>query len=298
MPRLAIVAMLAAVLAFPVAGVAQGWNSFSNPASRSYGASVCPIDQVDSAGRYLCFELSCDAGRELGFRLNAKRTNMPDRVEATVVVGNRVAATIEFERTPPVQDYMGLIEKYHFDGLRRMQAGNRAELRIWQGRGHPTLRYPMSLRGSRVAIQAVLDACALPDFAARKITDNPLGQIEGRIKRTCDDLGGTMSRGEGLVRALEMNGDGQPDLVINYGSVICSAARTLVCGSAGCLHSLWIGLGEGRYREIWANNIHGLAVIDRGVVRIAFHGSACGLVGAAPCSKTFRVLPDRLEPID
>ena len=253
-----------------------------------------------------CLELGCVEGGPLMFHLNAlehSRMSEANKVRLNLSVARQLMPAIEFTLGGDVGLFDAPFEERHIEGLEALKAGNRAEARFWMGPVLQGAKGPVSLRGSSKAIDAALAACPMPDFAARDLerrtVDDPRAAVRLAMAEMCGEVGGVTSEpNETFVTEVDADGKAPMDLLMNHGAVPCSTAATLVCGSAGCVNSLWIGQESGRYVRVLQTNLYGLTADGSGRIIVDFHGSACGLVGAAPCAKAFRVEPTRLDPLD
>jgi hypothetical protein len=63
----------------------------------------------------------------------------------------------------------------------------------------------------------------------------------------------------GMIRAVEVNGDGRPDWLVDYGA----AEMAQHCGTGGCTHRLYVS-GEDGYRRAFDNQAHDVAIYDEG----------------------------------
>ena len=93
----------------------------------------------------------------------------------------------------------------------------------------------------------------------------------------------------GFLTERDINGDGVPDYILDYGRYQCGGDSLLYCGSAGCLTQVFASLPDGRYAKVLDENVRGLAfrkIKGRPAMIIDLHGSACGRAGAAACNVT------------
>lgn len=281
------------------AGSAQAqWVVEGEDGTTRNAAQICTEGETA-----LCFELACDAGGPLTWGLRSE--TMIDmmaapRVRALIFVGSRLSGELTFSQSSPGV-FESPMEKAHEEGIERLKAGASAELRLWFDMDSPPAIVRLGLRGSRNALNAVEEACAKPDYAAqevaRKTSDNPLVDILGDMKEACDALGGQLIPQEGLAEAVDLDGRDPIDMRVNHAKAECSATSSLVCGSAGCVTSLWLGLEGGEYRQVFEGNAYGLTVVQPGVVEMDLHGGACGVAGSAPCKKRFAVVDGTLEEL-
>lgn len=93
---------------------------------------------------------------------------------------------------------------------------------------------------------------------------------------------------DGFVTGKDVNGDGKPDYILDYGRFSCGGSTTTFCGSAGCLTTVFASRGEG-YVTVLDENVRGLEfrmVDNKPAMILELHGSACGKAGAEPCETT------------
>jgi hypothetical protein len=105
----------------------------------------------------------------------------------------------------------------------------------------------------------------------------------------CTELGGAPTIGPAFATAIDLNGDGRDDHVIDLAGIECAGAWSAFCGSAGCPLSVWIA-GQGDSAQVWSDYAQAwrfdldapvpTLVVDR-------HGSACpgAESGAEGCSE-------------
>jgi hypothetical protein len=92
-----------------------------------------------------------------------------------------------------------------------------------------------------------------------------------------------------FVRQQDVNGDGRPDFILNYGEAQCGDASTYYCGTGGCLTQVFVSRDNGSYVQMLDENVRRLRfarVKGRPAMLIDLHGSACGRAGAEPCAMT------------
>ncbi len=89
---------------------------------------------------------------------------------------------------------------------------------------------------------------------------------------------------ETYVRAVELNGDGRPDYIVDDAGLECSGSASYFCGSAGCGVTVYLS-GQRGYSAAWGGHLQGHIVIPGSPARIrtGSHGSGCGRVGADTC---------------
>lgn len=267
-------------------------------------AGACPINDIDDTAQQFCFYASCEGGGPLRFEATTSKIPVlqgETEFDIRVIVDNQIATTLEFVRFGQTHHYNAPLEQYQLRALEMLRNGRRAELQVVIGRSAPVLRMDLSLRGSGRAIGQALAACPMPDFAARdlqrRITADPAKHAGAPLLKECTEVGGTMTVEPGYAEWTDIDGVGGPDVRVNWGAAVCDAAPRMYCGTAGCTHSLYVAQPDGMYRRVFTDNMHGFQTEGPGIVRIHFHGSYCGRVGAEACSKRYRMGPVKLEEI-
>jgi hypothetical protein len=84
---------------------------------------------------------------------------------------------------------------------------------------------------------------------------------------------------KGFVTRKDINGDGRPDFVLDYGSFFCDGHQRPLCGSLGCTIQVFASLPNGAYvkvvddtfKRIDFRDVHG-----RPAIVVGFPGFACG----------------------
>jgi hypothetical protein len=96
---------------------------------------------------------------------------------------------------------------------------------------------------------------------------------------------------KGFVRQQDVNGDGRPDFILNYGEAQCGdvPGGVYYCGTGGCLTQVFVSRDDGTYMQVLDENVRRLRfarIKGRSAMLIDLHGSACGRAGAEPCAMT------------
>jgi hypothetical protein len=135
-------------------------------------------------------------------------------------------------------------------------------------------------------IAAIVLLLALPAHAQQA----PLPkEVEAAIDEAKKDCGATVRLRPGFMASKDVNGDGKPDTILDYGKFECGGSITFYCGSAGCLTQVFASLPDGTYVKAWDENVRAMrfATVKRKPAMIVdLHGSACGKTGYLPCPKT------------
>ena len=93
----------------------------------------------------------------------------------------------------------------------------------------------------------------------------------------------------GFVDVKDVNGDGRPDYILDYGSFECGSSMSGYCGTGGCLTQVFASLDDGSYVKVLDENVRGLRFAKRAgrpAMILDLHGSACGRAGVERCGMT------------
>jgi hypothetical protein len=143
------------------------------------------------------------------------------------------------------------------------------------------------VRGPAVAL-AVLGV-VLPASGPARARDLPR-QVQAEIDadiRECRPE--KVVLGRGFVSQRDVNGDGTPDFILDYGAFQCGDRAAFYCGSGGCTTKVFVSTGRNGYAKVFDEIVRGMqfrTVNGRPAMMLNLHGSACGKVGAEPCGKT------------
>lgn len=94
---------------------------------------------------------------------------------------------------------------------------------------------------------------------------------------------------KGFERRRDVNGDGVPDVILDYGRFRCGDSASFFCGTAGCTQQVFASLPGGGYAKVLDDNVRDLAfrtINGRPAMVLASHGSGCGKSGADNCRTT------------
>lgn len=103
---------------------------------------------------------------------------------------------------------------------------------------------------------------------------------------------------KGFLTRRDVNGDGIPDYVLDYGSFKCGDTFMLYCGSAGCLTQVFAS-ADGSYVKVLDENAQKVdfrTVKGRPAMLLGLHGSACGKRGVDACGATLYWNGSRFSP--
>ncbi|TGD96775.1 hypothetical protein [Methylobacterium nonmethylotrophicum] len=140
-----------------------------------------------------------------------------------------------------------------------------------------------------VAASAALVLSLLSAHAQAQTHDLPR-QVQDEINTTVQDCRPRERVfGRGFVSRKDVNGDGIPDVILDYGAYKCGDQGAPFCGSAGCNTTVFASTGRGGYVKVLDENVRNLkfrTVNGRPAMVLNLHGSACGKAGAEPCPMT------------
>lgn len=126
--------------------------------------------------------------------------------------------------------------------------------------------------------------------AMMAMTSNPAYAIPQQVQtaadgyvETCEAMGASVQPTDQYISALDVNGNGQTDYMIDTAQLGCSAH----CGSAGCVVELWLA-GPNGLEQAYRGNVQGWTVREldgEQVIVFDVHGSWCGRTGVEPCQQ-------------
>ena len=94
--------------------------------------------------------------------------------------------------------------------------------------------------------------------------------------------------GPAFTKRKDVNGDGVPDYILDYGEFTCGEMSGYFCGSAGCLMQVFASVDR-RFPKVFDENAQDVQfkpVRGRPAMVLSLHGSACGRRGSATCTAT------------
>jgi hypothetical protein len=103
----------------------------------------------------------------------------------------------------------------------------------------------------------------------------PVQKAIAETKRGCK----TVAIGKGFLTRKDINGDGRPDFVLDYGSLTCDGNPRAFLGSLGCLTQVFASLPNGAYAKVVDDNVRGIdfrEIQGRPAIVVGFPGFACG----------------------
>ena len=119
---------------------------------------------------------------------------------------------------------------------------------------------------------SALDLTGLPAALAKKVT---------AARQACAHNGnGEFTLEWGAVTRTDLDGDLQPDWVLDESAYACSTAVSLFCSTGGCMSHFLVGNVVAAFRN------EGWTVLTFGGHRVLLtrlHGPRCGAISSAPC---------------
>jgi len=151
---------------------------------------------------------------------------------------------------------------------------NTDTIEIKEGR-YPPARY---VRCAASGEKSVDDkTAALLKSANIKLPSNVAASIAD-ARKDCD----LKSIPPAAIKSIELNGDGIDDYIIDYGAMGCHS----YCGSAGCLHEIWVSKDAGFVQSL-STNIQAINRVEPqkagSDIVVAMHGSSCQQPGSQTC---------------
>jgi hypothetical protein len=145
----------------------------------------------------------------------------------------------------------------------------------------------MKIRRAAVPILTALAAAFLASAPAEAQSLPP--QVRKAIaeqSRTCRPQKVVLEKG--FLTRKDVNGDGVPDFVLDYGAFNCGGSFTYFCGSAGCLTQVFAS-NRGAFVKVFDSTVQKASFMTlrgRPAMVLGLHGSECGKMGAAECGST------------
>ena len=91
----------------------------------------------------------------------------------------------------------------------------------------------------------------------------------------CRGVGGKPGASKGLVTAVDLNGDGRSDHVIDTAAFECDGAASLFGGTGGSQVQVFIATAEGSAKSVFEHSAFGTRV-EQGQLWLAVGGPLCG----------------------
>lgn len=114
----------------------------------------------------------------------------------------------------------------------------------------------------------------------------PVAAVVAEAEKLCTPDAAKM--GPGMLKQQDVNGDGFPDFILDYGEVQCPKGGRFNCGSAGCLTQVFASMPSG-YRKVLDQHVQSIKfrkVEGYPAMILGLHGSDCGKAGFEQCGAT------------
>ena len=112
--------------------------------------------------------------------------------------------------------------------------------------------------------------------------------VEKTLNEMAKECGADPAASGKALTSIDLNGDGIPDWVLDAGELTCEMP-SFWCGTGGCTLNIFVSNGEDHVL-VWEENAHAwkaVKIAGKPGIHFDLHGSACGRVGAAPCSQRY-----------
>lgn len=155
---------------------------------------------------------------------------------------------------------------------------------------------PFPLRRRLVRSLAFLSLFALAPLPAAADLQTVLQQERTDLAETCSD---TMQFLDGFAREVNVDGDGRPDILVDYGRLSCNGTQMMFCGSAGCTQKIYLARPDGSHAMIGEFLAYELR-FDRpseGTFLAVLHGGACGRAGVETCFERYALSGDTIATL-
>lgn len=141
----------------------------------------------------------------------------------------------------------------------------------------------------RLPLSAALVLALLVPPASAQVLPPALQAFADEQAAACREAGGEPRVGPAFATAVDLDGDGGLDYIVDLAGIECAGAWSYFCGSAGCPVSVWLARPEGHDR-VWGDYAQGWEIVGAGsetALVVHQHGTACpeNPTGADPCSQ-------------
>ncbi|SOC03625.1 hypothetical protein SAMN05421512_104202 [Stappia indica] len=128
-----------------------------------------------------------------------------------------------------------------------------------------------------------------------------LADLQSVLQRERTELaemcGATMQFLEGFAREVNVDGNGAPDILVDYGQLSCDGTRMMFCGSAGCTQKIYLARADGSHAMVAEFLAYELR-FDRpseGTFLAVLHGGSCGRAGVETCFQRYALSGETVE---
>ncbi len=123
------------------------------------------------------------------------------------------------------------------------------------------------------------------DHKSGKIVEDPEAVERALTRQAC---GGDPDYEPSFQRWVDLTGDGNQDVIFDHGGAACMGSVSYFCGSGGCSGSVYIALGDGRFKRThFPPQVHAIEWRGEPSVRVFYHGSYCGRPGVDGCEEVW-----------
>jgi len=141
----------------------------------------------------------------------------------------------------------------------------------------------------RLPLSAALALALLAPPASAQGLPPALEGFADEQAAACREAGGEPRIGPAFATAVDLDGEGRLDYIVDLAGIECAGAWSLFCGSAGCPVSVWLAGPDGHAR-VWGDYAQGWEIVGAGAetaLLVHRHGTACpgNATGVEPCSQ-------------
>lgn len=260
-----------------------------NPITHVTGAAICPYENPEN-GVNNCISLECVPGEPLLLAVSVAGFDEPDEIGLAVEVDGEQIWDLCLSAAGDGRYIKGLAGQSWTAGIEALQSGSRGSLTFFTDdflwRDH------LPLTGSRAAIDHALSACWRAGAAAP--SRDPEQAARDEVTAYCID---THARAtiinEGFAEQQDVDGDGAPDWIVNYGRANCGPIGSAWCGWAGCEVAIHLARGSG-FVAGFRGIAEGYRIVDGGMV-FRRHPSECAPDRDTPCAILYRFTADGMQ---
>lgn len=126
--------------------------------------------------------------------------------------------------------------------------------------------------GYKFAALVVVVSCLTGPVLAQSLPQPVQNQID-EVNAACREFGGQAAPQQGFLTSADLNGDGQPDYIVDLMYQNCAGAMSAFCGSAGCPVTVWLS-GPGGYFVASGGHVQQWQ-IEGSSIRSFVHGQMC-----------------------
>lgn len=147
-----------------------------------------------------------------------------------------------------------------------------------------------------VLAHLVLVPGAVPAYADE--TPEEMAETVAEAAERCRKEGGTPETA-GILHSDDLNGDGRPDWIADYGKLVCKNRSNPACNPDGCLFQLYYWSGED-WDKVFEDFVEGYKFSTSGTSRllhVTTSGLPCNKPAKDQCNYTYRFDKEALTPV-